>query len=52
MYKILHDYGMGDFRFYEEEFYTAKDAVAKAIELNYSSPFMIVKIIKWEAKEI
>lgn len=51
MYKILYNYGTEGYKFYEDEFYNVRNAVAKAIELNYCVEFTIVKIIKWEAIE-
>ena len=52
-YKILHDYGAYDgMKFYDEkDFDTVAEAVRFAIELNYSTKFLIVQVIDWEAKE-
>lgn len=51
-YKILLDYRTEGFKFQDEEYDTVADAVKNAIELNYCTPFLIVQIIEWEAKEI
>lgn len=51
-YKILFDYGIEGFRFEDKEFDTVTESVKYAIELNYSTQFLIVSVIEWEAKEI
>jgi hypothetical protein len=51
-YKILFDYGAHEgFKFQDEEFDTVAEAVKHAIDLNYCTPFLIVQVINWEAKE-
>lgn len=50
-YKILRDYGSEGFKFDDEEFNTVKEAVKVAINQNYYAPFIIVKLINWEAEE-
>ena len=52
MYKILFDYHSEGFKFQDEEFETVAGAVKHALDLNYSTPFLIVKVINWEANEI
>lgn len=51
-YKILFNYGSEGFIFQDELFTDVSSAVKHAMSLNYSTPFLIVKIINWEAKEI
>ena len=51
-YKILFDYRSDGFKFQDEEFDTVAGAVKHAIELSYSSPFLIVQVVDWEAIEI
>ncbi len=49
-YKILFDYGAYEgMKFQDEEFDSVGKAVKHAIGLNYSTPFLIVRIIDWEA---
>lgn len=50
-YRILFNYGTEGYNFMDGEFETVEVAVKKAIEINYSSPFIVVKIIDWEVKE-
>ena len=50
-YRILHDFGTEGHSFFPDEFNSVADAVIAAIKLNYSTPFLIVQIIEWEAKE-
>ncbi len=51
-YRILFDYGAYEgMKFYDDkEFDTVAEAVNFAIELRYSTPFLIVSVIAWEAK--
>ena len=51
-YKILRDYSSENFVFDDEEFETVDSAVKHALASGYSSPFLIVRIINWEAKEL
>jgi len=51
MYKVLIDYGIEGFKFQDEEFMMVSSAVAHAVKVNYGSPFLIVKVIDWEAVE-
>lgn len=48
-FKIMHDYGAHEgFKFYDEkDFHNVEDAVKFAVGLNYSTPFIIVKVV-WE----
>ncbi len=48
-YKILKDYHTEGWHFDEGEFLTVNEAVKAAVEANYGNPFLIVKIINWEA---
>lgn len=50
-YKILIDYGSYEGMKFptDEEFETVDEAVKMAIGLNYGSPFLIIKVIDWEA---
>ena len=49
-YKILFNWGSHEgFAFQDEEFDSVSKAVAHAIGLNYSTPFLIVNVIDWEA---
>lgn len=50
-YKILFDYRSEGYKFQDEEFETVTQAVKHAIDLNYSTPFLIVQVIDWEAQE-
>ena len=50
-YKILFDYHSEGFKFQDEEFDTVAEAVKQALELNYMTPFLIVHVVDWEAKE-
>lgn len=60
-YRILWDYRTEGHTFhniYEKgkegkiaEYETVEQAVKEAIALNYSTPFLIVQVIDWEAKE-
>lgn len=52
MYKILFDHGSEGFKFHDNDYAFVDDAVKEAIELNYCVPFIIVKIVSWQAKEI
>jgi len=52
MYKILIDYGSEGFKFEDGEYDTVSYAVEEALKYNSAFPFLIVKVIKWEAKEI
>lgn len=49
-YRILFDYHSEGLKFEDDVFYTVSEAVQHALDLNYATPFMIVKIIEWEAK--
>ena len=49
-YKILFDYGSDGYKFQDEEYNSVSEAVKQAIKLNYCSPFLIVQIIDWEAR--
>jgi len=51
-YKILHDYYSEGFKFQDEEFDTIAAAVKYAVDLKYSTPFLIVHVVDWEACEI
>ena len=51
-YKILRDYVSEGFVFDDKEFETVDSAVKSALESSYSAPFLIVRIINWEAKEL
>ena len=50
-YRILWDYGNCGYTFSSGEYETVEQAVKEAIALNYSTPFLIVQVIDWEAKE-
>lgn len=52
MYKILIDYGSEGWKFNEGEYETLDSAVKVAIAFNSVFPFLIVKVINWEAKEL
>lgn len=52
-YKILWDYGGYEgLKFHDVEFDSIDAAVKMATEQSYSTRWLIVKIIEWEAKEI
>jgi len=53
-YKIIYDYGLEGWSFGDEEFETVDEAVKKAILNNRGVPvpFLIVKIVDWEAREL
>jgi len=51
-YKILRDYGTEGFQFDDEEYESIDAAVKDATKMSYGSPFLIVKIVDWEAKEL
>ena len=51
-YKILFDYGREGFKFQDEEFDTVGKAVKHAFALNYSTPFLIVSVVEWEAVDL
>lgn len=51
-YKILFDYRTEGYKFEDGEFDTVAEAVRTALDLNYSTPFLIVNVIDWEAKEV
>ncbi len=51
-YKILFDYRSEGFKFEDGVFANVSDAVKHALDLNYGVPFLIVKVVNWEAKEI
>lgn len=49
-YKILRDYGVYEgMKFEDQEFDTVDEAVKHAIGMNHCTPFLIVKVINWEA---
>lgn len=48
-YKILFDYGSEGFKFQDEEFDTVGKAVKHAFDLNFSTRFLIVSVVEWEA---
>lgn len=50
-YKILFDYHSDGFKFEDGVFANVSDAVKHALDLNYCIPFLIVKVVDWEAKE-
>lgn len=50
-YKILRDYHSENFVFDDKEYDTVDEAVKAAVTQSYSSTFLIVRIINWEAKE-
>lgn len=51
-YRIMFDYGNYEgMKFQDGEYATVKDAVKEALSLNYSTPFLIVRVIDWEAQE-
>lgn len=50
MYRILWDYGTYEgMKFEDGELATVDEAVKKALELAYTVPFFIVKVIDWRA---
>lgn len=51
-YKILIDYGSEGMKFWsDEEYETVDEAVQNAIAINSAFPFLIVRLIHWEAIE-
>jgi len=50
-YKILFDYRSEGYSFHDGEYNTVQEAVKEAIALNYSTPFLIVIVVDWEAKQ-
>ena len=50
-YRILWDYGSEGHSFHDKEFDTVGEAVKEAFGLKYCSPFLIVQVIDWEARE-
>ena len=56
-YKILIDYGSEGRKYFGEtregdDFDSVDEAVQTAIKYSSCSPFQIIKIVDWEAKEI
>ena len=51
-YKILFDYGCEGFKFQDEEFESVGKAVKHAFDLSYSTSFLIVSVVDWEAIEV
>lgn len=51
-YKIIYDYGSEGWSLEKEDWETVEQAVKKAISNNKGVPFLIVKIVDWEAKEL
>lgn len=52
MYKVLIDYGTEGMKFMDIEFTSVDEAVKGAVALNSAFPFLIVKVIDWEAYEV
>ena len=57
MYRILRDYGSEGLKWQisdgiPAEYGSIDAAVKGAIEYNHPCPFLIVKVIPWEAKEL
>ena len=51
-YRVLHDYGVyGGMQFFEGEFEAVDAAVKAALASGYSTPFIIVQVIDWEARQ-
>ena len=58
MYAVLYDYGSDGLKYLKDEdgdvweFYKVDFAFKKAVELNYSAPFEVVKRVRYEVTEI
>ena len=50
-YKVLFDYHSEGFKFEDNIFDSVAAAVKYAMDCNYATPFLIVQVIEWEAKE-
>lgn len=52
-YRILMDYGSEGMKYWDENgFETLEEAVHEALTANSAFSWTIVKVVKWEAKEI
>lgn len=52
MIRVLHDYGAYEgMHFYEGEFPTVDAAVKAALKSGYSTSFLIVNVIDWQAND-
>lgn len=52
-YKILWDYGAYEgMKFDDKEFDSVNEAVKEASSRGYSTNWLIVRVVEWEAKEI
>ena len=51
-YKVIYNYGLEGWSFGDEEWETVEEAVKKAISNYKGVPFLVVKIVDWEAKEL
>ena len=52
MYRLFIDYGTEGWRLDESEYKTVDLAVRGSMAASYGHPFVIVKVIDWEAKEV
>lgn len=52
-YRVIHDYGAYEgMKFLNEtEYTTVADAVKAALAAGYSTPFLIVSVIDWQAHD-
>ena len=52
MYKILWDYGSYEgMKFHDGDFDSIDAAVKEATSMGYTTKWLIVQIVEWEAKE-
>jgi len=51
MYQILVDYGSDGWSLNDEKFTLIDEAVKYALKSNWSAPFLIVKVVDWQAFE-
>jgi hypothetical protein len=52
MYKILIDYGSDGWKFEDYDFKTIDEAVKSQTNKSIYNPFLVIKVIEWEACEL